>query len=180
MKTMLLAVLLSLMFPAIGRAAGPDFKVCTSTYALCTTALCTAIPGDDKFVSCKCNVQNDYSAGLKECSEAKAGKSMGLRSRYHPITSYALCSNSRPWGWCLDAPCTVDKENSSQANCKCSVVANQGDYVVVTPDGKYDNSSCATGVYSSATVGQLDQVTEFLKNHDTPLKPVPIEVYPGK
>ncbi|MGO9449634.1 MAG: hypothetical protein ACLQDV_01125 [Candidatus Binataceae bacterium] len=47
-------------------------------------------------------------------------------------------------------------------------------------DGQYNDSSCTTGIYSSATVVELDQVTGFLKTHDTPLRPVPIQVYTGK
>jgi hypothetical protein len=180
MKRVVLIALLIALFPAAGFASGPNFVVCKSTYALCTTALCTPIPGDKKFVSCKCNVETDYSAGLKNCEEKKSAAGLQLRSRYHPISSYALCSNSRPWGWCLDSPCVADKNNPAQANCKCPLVANQGDYVVVNADGKYGDSACTTGLYSSATVDQLDQVTEFLAQHDTPLKPVPITVYPGK
>jgi hypothetical protein len=118
----------------------------------------------------------DYSAGLKPCVAKKTRKGQLLRSRYHPISSYARCSNSRPWAWCLDKPCSVDKDNPSQATCKCSVVANQGDYLIVNADGQYDNSSCTTGMYSSATIVELDQVTDFLKTHDTPLHPVPIKV----
>jgi hypothetical protein len=74
----------------------------------------------------------------------------------------------------------VDKDNSSQASCACKVVSNQGDYVIVNANGQYDASSCTTGIYSSATITELDQVTHFLKAHDTPLHPVDIKVYPGK
>jgi hypothetical protein len=178
MKAFLVFLLIAIG-PATAIAGGPDFIVCKSTYALCTTAACTPVPGKKNFVSCKRNVMTDYSAGLKACDE-KTSKGQLLRSRYHPISSYALCSNSRPWAWCLDAPCAIDKDNPSQAACKCSVVANQGDYVIVNADGKYDDSSCTTGIYSSATVVQLDQVTEFLKTHDSVLQPVPIMVYPSK
>ncbi|HKM99139.1 MAG TPA: hypothetical protein VJX23_01390 [Candidatus Binataceae bacterium] len=72
------------------------------------------------------------------------------------------------------------KDNPSPAACRCSVVANQGDYVIVTADGQYNDASCTTGMYSSATVVELDQVTDFLKTHDTPLHPGPIKVYPEK
>src|SRR5262249_52478536 len=177
-KIILLA--LAWIVPAIAWGAGPDFIVCKSTYALCTTAACTPIPGKKDVVSCQCNVENDYSAGLQLCQEEKTSKGLKLRSRYHPISSYAKCSNSRPWGWCLDAPCTVDKNDPSQAACECSVVSNQGDYVIVNADGKYNAASCSTGVYSSATVEELSQVTDYLKSHDTPLKVVPIKVFPEK
>ena len=178
MKRVLLLVLLTAaLSPAIvAFAGGPDFVVCKSTYALCTTATCSPIPGKKDVVSCQCSVQNDYSAGLKPCQEKKTAKGLKLRSRYHPIDSYARCSNSRPWAWCLDAPCVADKDNPTQASCACKVVSNQGDYVIVNSNGQYDASSCTTGIYSSATVVELDQVTDFLKTHDTPLHPVPIKV----
>jgi hypothetical protein len=171
--------LLITIAPVMAFGGGPNFIVCKSTYALCTTAPCTPLPGEKSLVSCKCNVTTDYSAGLKPCSKKKTGKSQ-LRSRYHPISSYARCSNSRPWAWCLDSPCVRDHDNPSQAECKCSVAANQGDYVIVNADGQYGASSCATGMYSSATVVQLDQVTNFLKTHHTPLHPVPIKVFNEK
>jgi hypothetical protein len=182
MKSMskLVLTLAILGFATAATAAGPDFIVCKSTYALCTTAACSPIPGQKDVVSCQCNVENDYSAGLKPCNEKKTAKGLQVRSRYHPISSYARCSNSRPWAWCLDAPCTVDKDNPSQASCACSVVSNQGDYVVVNSDGQYNESSCTTGVYSSATIVELDQVTDFLKTHDSPLHPVDIKVFPEK
>jgi hypothetical protein len=180
MRKTFLAFLMMLLAPAISLAAGPDFIVCKSTYALCTTAACTPIPGKKDVVSCQCNVQTDYSAGMKPCAQEKAGAAPKLRSRYHPISSYARCANSRPWAWCLDAPCVADKNKPSQAACACSVVANQGAYVIVNANGQYDDSSCTTGMYSSASVVQLDQVTDFLKTHDTPLHPVPIKVFTGK
>ena len=174
MKQILTGAFLASIAYTLSFAAGPDFIVCKSTYALCTTATCVPIPGKRDVVSCQCNVEHDYSAGLKPCEETAKG--MKLRSRYHPIDSYARCSNSRPWGWCLDAPCTVDTSDPAHAACACKIVANQGDYVVVNANGQYDASSCTTGVYSSATIVELDQVTEFLKTHDTPLRPVPIKV----
>jgi hypothetical protein len=177
MKKTFLALLVILLAPAISLAAGPDFIVCKSTYALCTTAPCTPIPGKKDVVSCRCNVETDYSAGLKPCQEETTAEGLKLHSRYHPISSYARCANSQPWAWCLDAPCVADKNQPSQAACACPVFANQGDYVIVTASGQYDDSSCTTGMYSSATVVQLGQVTDFLKTHDTPLHPVPIKVF---
>jgi hypothetical protein len=177
MKTLLLFLVAATLSSAtVAFAAGPDFIVCKSTYALCTTAACSPIPGKNDVVSCQCIVENDYSAGLKACEEKKTSQGLKLRSRYHPIDSYARCSNSRPWAWCLDAPCVADKDNPAQASCACKIVSNQGDYVIVNSNGQYDATSCTSGIYSSATVGELDQVTNYLKTHETPLKPVPIKV----
>lgn len=50
---------------------------------------------------------------------------------------------------------------------------NQGDYVIVTDS--YNDSTCTTDVWSSATVQQITQVTDFLKSKDQ-LKPFPIKV----
>ena len=169
-----LVVLLLLAIDVTVPALAADFTVCESTYALCTTALCTPIPGKEGWVSCQCSVQTGYSAGMKPCQDKReTSEGQLVNSRYYPIHGYARCSNQRPWAWCLDSPCVIDKQNPSQANCACSVVANQGDYVIVTD--AYTASTCETGLYSSATVTQLDQVTDFLKNHG-PLRPVPIRV----
>jgi hypothetical protein len=167
------ALLVSLLMVLPNVAMAADFIVCKSTYALCTTAPCEPLPGNKGFVSCKCNVTTGYSAGQKACASGQ------LRSRYHPIKSYARCSNNRPWAWCLDSPCMVDKNNTSQAACKCSVVQGRGDYVIVNDSGSYDAASCTTGMYSSALVTQLDDVTEFLKTHKSKLRPVPLKVYKG-
>lgn len=60
----------ALSFLAFGMALGgcdaetqADFKVCESTYALCTTAACTPIAGETDTVSCACEVKTGYSAG---------------------------------------------------------------------------------------------------------------------
>lgn len=50
---------------------------------------------------------------------------------------------------------------------------NQGAYVIVTDD--YTDETCTTGTISSATVQQIDQVTDFLKGSNE-LKPFDIKV----
>jgi hypothetical protein len=90
------------------------------------------------------------------------------------ITSYAVCSNDRPWAWCLDKPCIVDKNNPQAALCTCDAVKNLGDYIIVT--SKYTPATCATGVISSATVQQSEQITDYLKNKTKALPPFPIQV----
>jgi hypothetical protein len=174
------AILLILFFAICPNASAraEDFIVCQSIYALCTTAQCTPIAGKTDVVSCKCNVETDYSAGLKPCEDKSGSEGDMLRSRYHPIKSYARCSNSRPWAWCLDKPCVVDKSDPAKAVCACSIRSEQGSYVIVNDSGSYDPSSCTTGIYSSATVADLNQVTDYLKTHNTKLRAVPIKVYP--
>jgi hypothetical protein len=139
-----------------------DFKVCKSTFALCTIAPCEPISGNDKQVVCHCTVNNSYSAGHEACSALKdTPEGQQIRSRYYPVHSYAVCSNDRSWAWCLDKPCLIDKNNPEAASCTCDVVKNLGDYVIVTT--KYSPDTCTTGVISSATVSQITQVTDYLE-----------------
>jgi hypothetical protein len=153
--------------------AADDFTVCKGTFALCTTAKCTPVPGKEGTVSCGCEVKTGYSAGHESCEKAKEVGAGQLMSRYYPVKYHVNCSNSRPWATCLDKPCTVDKDNPSKATCACSLVQNQGDYVVVT--SKYETSTCTTGIVSSATVQQSEQITDFLKTQPD-LPPFPIQV----
>jgi len=78
---------------------------------------------------------------------------------------------------CLNSPCVIDPENLSQASCKCEVLADQGPYIIVNADGDYSDTSCINGVNSYATVVDVDQVTDYLLFHNTPLKPFPIAVF---
>lgn len=165
--------------PAGGASADdqPDFKLCQSTYALCTTAPCTPVAGTKDTVSCACKVETGYSAGLEACqdpTETSDGKQ--IHSRYFPVKSYAVCTNDRPWAWCLDKPCIVDKDDPTKASCACTSVKDQGPYVVVTDD--YTDKTCSTGIISSATVTQITQVTDFLKK-SSELKPFDIKVLNG-
>ena len=97
-----------------------------------------------------------------------------IRSRYYPVHSYAVCSNDRPWAWCLDMPCLIDKNNPAAASCVCGLVKNMGDYVIVTSD--YTPDTCTTGVISSATVPQITQVTDYMKTKTKVLTPFNIQV----
>ncbi|MBV8186788.1 MAG: hypothetical protein JOY64_35960 [Alphaproteobacteria bacterium] len=155
-------------------AEAQQLKVCESTFALCTIAHCDPIPGSDKEVMCHCTVNTGVSAGAEACTgvqDTPQGKL--LHSRYYPVKSYAVCSNNRPWAWCLDKPCLVDKNNPEAADCKCDVVKDLGAYVIVT--GQYTDATCTTGVISSATVPQIDQATQSLKASKL-IEPFPIQV----
>jgi hypothetical protein len=165
---------LGLSVALCGAAQAQDLKVCESTFALCTIASCDPIPGSDKQVSCHCTVNKSYSAGAEACSGVQeTPEGQQIRSRYYPVKSYAVCSNDRPWAWCLDKPCIIDKNNPEAAACKCDAVKNLGAYVIVTSN--YTAATCTTGVISSATVPQIDQATEALKKAKV-LLPFPIQV----
>lgn len=151
-----------------------DFKVCQSTYALCTTAPCTPVAGTKDTVSCACEVKTGYSAGLEDCAAEKDTKAgIEIKSRYFPVKSYAICSDDSSWAWCLDKPCTIDKDDPTKAICACTSVKDQGAYVIVTDT--LTDSTCTTGIISSATVTQITQVTDFLKTNSD-LKPFDIKV----
>ena len=55
-------------------AQSADFKLCESTYALCTTAACTPVAGKDDTVSCACDVKTGYSAGQETCPEREGNQ----------------------------------------------------------------------------------------------------------
>ena len=157
-----------------GTAQAQDLKVCKSTFALCTIAQCDPIPGNDKQVACHCTVNNSYSAGAEPCSGVKnTPEGQQIHSRYYPVKSYASCSNDRPWAWCLDKPCLIDKNNPEAATCTCDLVKNLGAYVIVT--SHYTPATCTTGIISSATITQIDQATASLKKAKV-LMPFPIDV----
>lgn len=154
--------------------AANNFTLCNSKYALCTTAKCSLANDKEKLVSCKCDVKTGYSAGTKPCETVEhTSKGQLIYSRYYPIKSYVKCSNERPWAWCLDSPCWIDKKNPSKAMCACSLVKNKGDYIIVTD--KYADATCTSDLYSSATVKDANQVTDFLKGQKD-LQPFPIKV----
>ena len=151
-----------------------EFIVCESTYALCTTAMCQPIAGQEDTVACACDVKTGYSLGMKPCqAEVETGAGKQIASRYYPIKSYAICDNDWPWANCLDSPCTVDSSDPSKASCACSVVKQKGPYVVVTDT--YTDSTCTTDLWSSATVTDANAATEFLKTNDN-LKPFEVKV----
>jgi hypothetical protein len=171
--SMSIALVLASVFSAAAWAQ--DFKVCNSTFALCTIAPCDPIPGNDKQVACHCTVNHSYSAGQQECTGIKStAEGQQIRSRYYPVHSYAICSNDRPWAWCLDKSCLIDNNNPEAALCACNLVKDLGDYVIVTD--KYTPDTCTSGVISSATVKAITQVTDYLKNKTQKLPPFKIEV----
>jgi hypothetical protein len=166
------AVAALLLGSCSGEEQQASFRVCQSTYALCTTAPCTPVEGDT--VSCACEVKTGYSAGQEECQDVKeTAEGKQIRSRYYPVKSYAICDNDRPWAWCLDKPCIIDKDDLTKASCLCTTVKDQGPYVIVTD--AYTDTTCTTGIISSATVKQDQQVTDFLKTNKD-LKPFDVKV----
>jgi hypothetical protein len=148
-------------------------RVCEGRYALCTTATCQPVPGEENAVACACDVKTGFSAAGSPCkAEEKTAEGTRLQSRYYPVVSYAACSNDRPWANCFDAPCTVDSDDPTKATCTCTIAKDQGPYVVITD--AYDASTCTTDIWSSATVDSLLQVTTFLESSPT-LQPLELK-----
>jgi hypothetical protein len=165
-KTMISTALLmavSCGTAAFAQTAGKSpFIVCKSTYALCTFSACKSIstPGQPPQFSCTCPVHHEeYSAGEKPCQPVKnTPLGQSIKSRYHPIKTYSRCTNNRDWAMCLDSPCIIDKTNPAIAQCICSAQHGQGDYVV-----KPGTDQCTRGAVSSATVDELDQITDYIQ-----------------
>jgi hypothetical protein len=153
----------SFVLPASGNAvAQTDFKVCESTYALCTSAPCTTVSAKDGTVSCACEVEDRLfrRAGAALPGEGDQ-RGQELRSRYFPLKNVAVCTNDRPWASCLDKLCLVDKNDPTKATCACTAVKDQGPYVIGAE--AYTDKLRITGLISLATVAQITQVTDFLK-----------------
>lgn len=155
-------------------AHAADFTVCKSTYALCTTAECSPVPGRDDEVSCACEVRTGYSAGKTSCQKLKkTAAGTEVQSRYFPVKSLSICNNDRPWANCLDKPCVVDAKDPSRAKCACTTQRNLGPYVIV--GDTYTSSTCTTGIISSAPVSGNREITQFLETTNV-LKPFKITV----
>lgn len=164
---LLAASVLSVLVLAVAGCSDDEtmtrYLVCESTYALCTTARCAPIEEGEETVFCDCAVKTGFSVGSTPCHEpidTPEGKQ--VVSRYFPVKTYAACTNDRPWAWCFDRPCIVDPADPTRAVCACNIVRDDGPYVMVTES--YSDTTCTTGLYSSARVRDLKRTTEFLKS----------------
>ena len=154
-------------------SAANAYTFCKGKYALCTTAKCTPVPGEERAVSCACEVRQGFSAGHDTCKPARpTTDGEFVQSRYFPVKSFAICNNDRPWADCLGKACTVDKDDPTKATCACTTYKDQGPYVIV--GDTFTPATCSTGIISSATVADHKSVSEFLKS--TPLKPFHVKV----
>ena len=119
-------------------------------------------------------MKTGYSAGEKpSTNKAETAKGTEINSRYYPIKSYAACDNDPPWAWYLDKPCVVDNDEPTKAFCVYTVKRNQGPHLVVA--NTYTDTTCATNLWSSATVAGVNQITDFPKTAKV-LEPYDIKV----
>jgi len=167
---------------AADNAKPPAFRVCNATFALCTIAMCDPIPGNPGQVTCHCTVNEGYSVGSGQvaCEDLQKQRPK-LSSRYYPTKVVAKCSEDRPWAFCLDSPCQIDENNPRAASCQCTLenTKKTSDPVVpwVVVTSAYSPATCTTGIVSSATVKDVETVTEFLKSN-TFLRPFRIRWLP--
>ena len=107
----------ALIAASAGAAKGEeqtDFKVCQSTYALCTTAPCTPVAGT-RHGFLRLRSEDRLFRRPEACQDVnRDGEGKQIRSRYYPVKSYAICDNDRPWAWCLDKPCIIDKDDPTR------------------------------------------------------------------
>jgi hypothetical protein len=64
---------------------------------------------------------------------------------------------------CLNSRCVIDKDHPDKAQCTCALEQGLGDYLVLP-----GMDQCTKGAISSATVGDLGKISDFL---ETPAKP---------
>ena len=139
------------------------FHVCQMTYARCVWSPCegTVVMGNQATTTCQCPVMsNSFSVGANDC-KTDAPTATTVKSRYSPINTYARCTMKRPWAMCLDSPCTINSDKTT-ASCTCTLMQDAGDFMY-QPD-KPDQ--CSSGIVSSATVDDLDTITDYLQTQD--------------
>jgi hypothetical protein len=156
--------------PSALDASAPTFTLCNGTYALCTEATCTAIPGMYGFLSCPCSVEQDASTGQELCAavpDARPFTGQSIPSRYAPPQEMEVCDGGAepppPLGWaaCLDMPCVVGPD-TTKATCVCvtsKTLGDSGKGAWVLAQGNY---GCGTNYRSSATFAGAGAMTCFL------------------
>lgn len=170
-------------------ASKSKLEYCYDTYALCTIAKCAAptvgspIPPS---VQCDCTVSTGYSVG-KKCKDHS--DPLNVLSRYSPIFSYQECpgvtdGNMAVWANCVNAPCKIDPNNTGFATCTCKTATSTSPFVLATdhpnPAGckactvdSHGHSDCPQGLYSSATIGDAQNITTLIQDKIGDIKVFP-------
>ncbi len=153
-----------------------DFKVCQSTYALCTTASMHAGRGHQGYRGLRLRGEDGLFgrsskiARPKKWRQAPEQKSSRVIFRSRAMPSAPMTGP----GSVLDKPCTIDKDDPTKASCACTSVKDQGPYIIIT-----DTLTSITPAPRTSTPRrrwtQVTQVTDFLKTN-ADLKPFDIEV----
>jgi hypothetical protein len=171
-------VILVLLLPATAATAAqpakvvpppskPQFVYCAAAqFANCTKALCKP---KGKGYSCKCFLDDRFSA-TSYTSTCKPATKSTAQSRFHPIESYQECTNPRTdtqiWAWCLGVSCKISKDG--EVKCDCTAIpANVPPLPYIVTTNTFLPDACKTNptgeVWSSATPGDVSQITSFLQ-----------------
>jgi len=152
--------------------------VCDTGFALCTSAPCIPDPmAPDEQAICTCEVtQGPNFADQTPCKErnAKTITTVSGLEVQQIISTYAFvqaatkpvltCDNDFPWTDCLNAKCIIDPKQPLKAICTCPY-ANTDDATFVTYGGSCNTSTCATAVWSAATVENFNAGSDALKRY---------------
>jgi len=166
-------LLVALSLACATKPKTPSFAYCPpAKFANCTVAKCELT---DKGYACWCFEDDRYSATAWVGSQAKsclqpAGNE--LQSRFHPTAAYQECGTNAPvqqWAWCLGVKCTRaqnpnDPNSTANVRCECTAIPTGVaaiPYVVTT--NTYSAQNCAFRYWSSATPGDVSQITSFLQ-----------------
>ena len=173
MKPFITALLASLFLaaPALADDTLPkDEQVCTSQFALCTSAPCIPDPSaPSKQALCTCEVTHGPNFADKTKCELRGPQKVATVSGLEVmqvISTYAFvqaatkpvmtCENTTPWTDCLNAVCIVDPKHPLKAICTCPY-AETKDETYVTYGGSCNTNTCASAVWSAATVGAFKE-----------------------
>ena len=146
--------------------ASPSF-ICHQSYALCTTAPCTSVPGTKNKSICSCVVKDGVSLGQLPCDKRKLttnNKGQQLLTSNFSFENSATnkvmtCTGNHPWTDCLDKPCIIDPINSNQAICTCDIKYSES---FLTFGGQCTTETCGTTLYSGASIEMFSQGTQAL------------------
>jgi hypothetical protein len=139
-------------------------RICEGPYALCSSAVCQAMAGDQTHVKCACEGPlNGLNIGDLSCKE----RTERLTSTFSllditstltkPAKSLISCAgeNKNVWAFCRDAPCSADK---GRLSCTCQLNPSPSDYVIFASACLADNralrAACAQ-IWSSASQAEL-------------------------
>ena len=185
MKKYLFPILFSLAaiaFVSTGyTAVKARIMLCDQQYAICSAARCIPNPENPDEALCFCAVKEGKSLGHMPCPRrAPHTDNQGLR---HVVSTFSFaeadkpvmtCPNGTPWTDCLDKPCIIDPLDPSKAICMCAIMRSGA---FQTYGGDCDQSTCANSYWSSATVANNKEFTQFLtaalKMKQSPVKYCP-------
>ncbi|KAF2167412.1 hypothetical protein M409DRAFT_22222 [Zasmidium cellare ATCC 36951] len=155
--TSLLLLALPTLLHAIETTSSP--VLCNGPYILCSTALCTTIPGNSTYVTCTC--QGPYTGlniGITTCDDRETYNISSFSFENTASNIYVFpCegANAGPWAQCNGALCDVP-EDGGDITCACPLEVGEHLYY-----GEECPSS-EEGVQEACAM--LRSTTDFLTN----------------